>query len=279
MRVGFAAAGLLAHTAFLFFQGQLELNATGVWLSNWFGWCLAVAWVLVVAYLWISIRQPKSVFGIFLIPVVMVLIATGTVFGSENQFSVSQSKTIWNSVHGVALLLGTAVVALGFAFGMAYIFQANRLKNKTPQSKFFKLPSLEWLQKSCEVALIISTILLALGLISGIAINLIRQSDGPREAVGTIAWSDPVVWSSAILFLWLLTVSIFNVCYQPARQGRKVAYLVMTSFLFLVLELVIVWWVGHAGNTLLDNQNAIRFDRNPSIEIIQQPSTKWEDLA
>ena len=143
--------------------------------------------------------------------------------------------------------MGTAVVALGFVFGIVYLLQASRLKRKIPQSKFFRLPSLEWLQRSSEVSLVMSTILLAIGLVSGIAINLIqRAASGETGAVGTIAWSSPVVWSSAILFLWLLIVSIFNVCYRPARHGRKVAYLVVTSFLFLVLELGIVWWTGHA---------------------------------
>jgi len=256
VRVGFAAAGLFAHTVYLIMQGRLELNSTGIWLGSWFGWCLAAAWLLMAAYLWISIRQSKSVFGLFLIPVVMILIGTSTLFANEQPFSVAHAKTVWSSIHGSALLLGTAVVTLGFAFGVAYLFQANRLKNKTPHSKLFRLPSLEWLQKSCENSLVVSTILLAVGLVSGIAINLIRQVSNNTQAVGTISWSDPVVWSSAILFLWLLTVLIFNFCYQPARQGRKIAYLVVTSFLFLVLELGIVWWAGHAVSSSLGVSNS-----------------------
>jgi ABC-type uncharacterized transport system permease subunit len=214
-----------------------------------------------------------------LIPIVMVLIAAGTQFGSDHQFSVSRAKTIWNMVHGSALLLGTAVVALGFVFGVVYLLQANRLKSKTPHSKLFRLPSLEWLQKSSERALVASAILLAIGLVSGIAINLIQQSGGKQDAVGTVAWSDPVVWSSAILFLWLLAVSIFNFCYQPARQGRKVAYLVMTSFLFLVLELVIVWWTGHAIRTEPKRaETAIEF-RAPSSLRRDKTAATWEDSA
>jgi ABC-type uncharacterized transport system permease subunit len=272
VRVGFAAAGLFAHTVYLFLQGQLELNATGIWLGSWFGWCLAAAWILMVAYLWISIRQSKSVFGLFLMPVVMILIATGTLFADEKPFSVDRAKSVWNMVHGSALLLGTAVVALGFAFGVAYLVQARRLKKKMPHSNLFRLPSLEWLQKSSEQALIASTVLLAVGLISGIAINLIRQK-ATAESVGTVAWSDPVVWSSAILFLWLLTVSIFNFCYKPSRQGRKVAYLVMTSFLFLVLELAIVWWAGHAVSPVDDLA-----DLKQSLNKIANISDDWQTL-
>lgn len=255
-----AAAGLFAHTVYLVLQGKLELDSTGIWLGSWFGWCLAASWILAAAYIWILIRQPKSVFGLFLIPVIMILIGLGIYFGSENQFTASRAKTIWNMVHGSALLLGTAVVALGFVFGVVYLIQSNRLKQKIPQSKHFRLPSLEWLQHSCESSLVGSTILLAIGLISGIAINLInRRGAADIDETGFIAWSDPVIWSSGILFLWLLAVSIFNFCYQPARIGRKVAYLVVTSFLFLVIELGIVWWVGHAVEDSSTPERAVKW--------------------
>jgi ABC-type uncharacterized transport system permease subunit len=249
VRVGFATAGLFAHTVYLVVQGKLELDSGGIWLSSWFGWCLAAAWILAAAYLWISIRQSKSVMGLFLMPVILVLIGAGIQFGSEDQFSVGRAKTIWNMVHGSSLLLGTAIVALGFVFGIVYLLQANRLKKKVHQSRNFRLPSLEWLQRSCEFSLVASTILLAVGLVSGIALNLINQVVDVEQSFyppGTIAWSDPVVWSSGVLFAWLLIVSIFNAFYRPSRRGRKVAYLVVTSFVFLVLELVIVWWAGHA---------------------------------
>lgn len=269
IRIGFTAAGIFAHVVYLIRQFQLELDSTGIWLGSWSSWCLTASCVVAAAYLWISIRQPKSVIGLFLIPVAMALIAAGIRLGSENQFSVGRAKTVWNSIHGSALLLGTAVVALGFVFGLVYVVQASRLKRKLPQSRHFRLPSLEWLQRSGEYSLVVSTILLAVGLISGIAINLIRQKSGVSDSAGAIAWTDPVVWSSGILFSWLLAVSVFNFCYQPARQGRKVAYLVMTSFVFLVLELAIVWWVGHATSDPANVKSETRLiDSDPKADAL-----------
>jgi hypothetical protein len=46
-----------------------------------------------------------------------------------------------------------------------------------------------------------------------------------------------VIWTSSLLLAWLATAAIFGVVYRPARQGRKVAYLTVASFLFLVLAL------------------------------------------
>lgn len=246
--LGFAVAGLFAHTVYLIWQGLLEVDASGIWLSNWKAWCFAASWLMAAAYLWVSSRKSESVVGIFLLPVVLFLIVAGIVLRNSASFSVGEAKSSWNMVHGYSLMLGTVSVALGFVFGLIYLIQADRLKRKKPQSRLFRLPSLEWLQVSSERSLLSSTLLLALGFVSGVAINLINQRS-VAGAAGTIAWTDPVVWSSAILFIWMSMICIFNAVYQPAKQGSKVAYLVVSSFLFLVFELAIVWIAGHAEHS------------------------------
>jgi hypothetical protein len=39
------------------------------------------------------------------------------------------------------------------------------------------------------------------------------------------------------MFAWLATAAIFNMFYRPSRRGRKVAYLTLVGFGFLVLSL------------------------------------------
>jgi len=247
IRIGFMAAGLFAHVVYLVMQNRLEFNASGVWMGSWFDWCLAAALLLATAYLWIAFRQSQSVIGLFLLPLILALIFVGYQFDDQARFSTNQARSVWNMVHGCSLLLGTAAVALGFVFGIVYLIQSRRLKARSIPSKFFRLPSLEWLQRSCERSLTVSVAMLGVGFISGIAINLINRPTGEDvSSMGTIAWSDPVIWSSSILFGWLLVSLIVNRFYRPERQGRKVAYIVVTCALFLMLELGIVWWSGHA---------------------------------
>ena len=244
VKLGFAVAGLIAHTAFLLIHGGLHFDVQGLWLGNWYGWCLATSWLLAVSYLWIKLRQRETILGLFLLPIVLGLIGMAIQFGPSHQFSASHARTIWNMIHGIALLVGTAVVALGCVFGGLYLWQAYRLKHKTASAGSVRLPSLEWLQHASERALIASASLLGIGLIAGIGINQTSVSAATGEP--SVAWTNPVIWSSGILFAWLLASTLFNLFYQPARQGRKVAYLVITSFLFLILELGVVWWAGHA---------------------------------
>jgi hypothetical protein len=58
-------------------------------------------------------------------------------------------------------------------------------------------------------------------------------------------WTDPVVVSLAAMMLWLVAAEVFRLVYPAARQGRKVAYLTLASFVFLVIALT--------SFTLLDN--------------------------
>jgi ABC-type uncharacterized transport system permease subunit len=145
-------------------------------------------------------------------------------------------------MHGFALLAGTTAVALGFTTGLMYLIQSYRLKHRLPPRKGFRLPSLEWLQDFNRESILVSTCLLGVGFASGVILNLI----GPAEQGLAIAWTDPVVVSSGCLFAWLVAASVFEFCYEPARQGTKVAYLTLASFVFLGLALFFVLFGNHA---------------------------------
>ncbi len=151
-------------------------------------------------------------------------------------FARAQALSYWGIVHGIMLMLGTVAAALGFAAGIMYLLQSYRLKHKLLPRPGFRLPTLEWLQKLNRRSLLLSTFLLGLGLLAGLALNLIRQSSSD----GTVSWTDPVVISSGVLFLWLAIATLFESLYKPAREGRKVAYITLASFVFLGLVLCLV---------------------------------------
>ncbi len=235
-------AGIFAHAVYLIHQ-ELVIGSSGVFVGGWTGWFLGSALLLMVAYLWALFRQGDSVLGLFILPLVLVSVAVGSWPGNSNSFSVSDTKTVWNAIHGISLLLSTAIIGLGFLFGFMYLVQSRRLKRN--QILLVRLPSLEWLQKSAEKSLLVSAVLLTVGLISGFAINLVNRLGGN----GLIAWHDPVVWSSAILLTWLLIALVTNLLFRKDREGRKVSYLVMFCFVFLLIEIGIVWVSGHVNRS------------------------------
>jgi hypothetical protein len=75
--------------------------------------------------------------------------------------------------------------------------------------------------------------MLGIGLLTGSILNLIATPPGS----GRMPWHDPIVLSTLVTFLCLLVAVMFASLYHPGRQGRKVAYLTVVSFLFLLLAL------------------------------------------
>ena len=58
-----------------------------------------------------------------------------------------------------------------------------------------------------------------------------------ESGAARLPWHDPVVLSTLLLLFWLLAAVLVSALYRPARQGRKVAYLTLVSFVFLALVL------------------------------------------
>jgi hypothetical protein len=226
--LGFGTAGLLAHTLYLWNRAS---DSGGVPFSSWHLWFLLAAWLLSAVYLGLAASRPQAPIGIFILPVVLALILAAQLSDPQASFRREEARTIWESVHGVALLLGTVATALGFVAGLMYLVQSYRLKHKLLPRPGFRLPSLEWLQTINKQTLYVTAILVAIGLFAGVVLNVIR---------GGIEWTDTLIVSSGGLLAWLFVATLFELLYKPAQQGRKVAYLTIANFVFLVAVLWIV---------------------------------------
>jgi ABC-type uncharacterized transport system permease subunit len=240
LMLGFVLAGLLAHTLYLGYR-VVEYSATP--LSSSFDWCLVAAWLLVAAYLYLAFYYPRAPLGLYMLPLAVALVVAAA-FADPRPIAAGEASRAWGAVHGIALLVGTLAVMVGFAAGLMYLVQSYRLKHKRPPAPGFRLPSLEWLEKVNSRVIILSALLVGVGFVAGIILNLLERGGG-----GALPWSDPVIWSSALMFAWLATAAAFNVVYRPARRGRKVAYLTVVSFGFLVVALSMFLLVdsGHGG--------------------------------
>ena len=228
--LGFAGAGLVAQSAFLYHRA---VAAGGSPLSSNQDWYLLAAWVLVVIYLFLVYHHPKAPFGLILLPLALCLIAVAVWFADSRPFAPERAAKVWRVIHGTSLLLGTVAVLIGFAAGLMYIGQARRLKHKLTSLRGLRLPSLEWLQRTNHRAVLVSMLMLAVGVVSGMILNVINA----RAKEVPIPWYDPVVLSTLAMFGWLLVAATVGALYRPAREGRKVAYLTLVSFVFLLIVL------------------------------------------
>jgi hypothetical protein len=167
------------------------------------------------------------------LPIVLALIGLAK-FADRQPFPRSSAGQIWGMIHGLFLLAGHVAVAVGFVAGVMYLIQSYRLKHKVPAAAGpIRLPSLEWLEAANSRAILISVLMVGVGFASGIVLNMVLH----ERKIDQVPWSDPVIWRTAVLFGWLFAAAIFSALYRPARSGRKVAYLTVTSFAVLAASI------------------------------------------
>ena len=231
--------GLFAHTVYLSTLTQQELQEHGRDAVGHAGttgaWWRPGSWR--PRYLGLAVRRPANTVGIFLLPLVLALIGTGHAVRQLPPVRPRQAMSYWGIVHGVMLMLGTVAAALGFAAGIMYLLQSYRLKHKLPPRPGFRLPTLEWLQQRqspLAPAVDVSAGLGPAGRTGPERDSTVRpRRDGFLDGSGR-----PLV--RVCCSLWLAIAMLFESLYKPAREGRKVAYITLASFVFLGLVLCLV---------------------------------------
>jgi ABC-type uncharacterized transport system permease subunit len=227
---GWAVAGLVAHSIFLYNQA---VSSAGAPLSSWRDWFLVAAWFLMIVYLYLVHYHPQNMLGVFLVPLVLGLIGMAWFVVGAEPFARQPASRVWGGIHGTSIGLAAAAMLFGFAVGLMYLRQDHRLKHKIPPDKGLKLPSLEWLQHAAIRSMVASTVLVGVGVLTGMILNAIDR----RQPEDRLRWFDPLVLGTTLMFVWLLFAVHVSYLLRRARRGRIVAYLAVLSFLILVIVL------------------------------------------
>jgi ABC-type transport system involved in cytochrome c biogenesis permease subunit len=237
--VGFAAAGVVAHSAFLLWRAASE---AAVPLSSPFDWYLLAAWVLAAGSLSLTLANPRTPIGLFILPVVLALIGAATL-SSREPFPQSPATQVWGVIHGSFNLAASLAVAVGAIAGVMWLFQAGRLARKQAPMRGFRMPSLERLFDTTVHAMAVAAWTAVAGFSSGIILNAVNRQRGLLE---TVPWTDPVVLRMAMLVSWLVVAAVIARAVQRRPGGaRMIVWLSLVSF--AVLTGSILW--GIFGDT------------------------------
>jgi ABC-type uncharacterized transport system permease subunit len=213
-----AGAGLLAHTIYLY-ANQPPLILPSSWL-------LFVAWVLAVFYLCGAVHHRRLSWGVFVLPLVVSLVTLGWLSGkppSDERGLWQPSDRPWGPVHAVLILLATVGVCVGFLASLMYLFQAHRLRTKTPPGRGLRLLSLERLEAMNRRAIVLAFPLLTAGMLTGVLLMLNSE---------IVSWTDPRVLGT--LVLWASFVLLLFLRYGRHARGRPVALMTIAAFLMLL---------------------------------------------
>jgi ABC-type transport system involved in cytochrome c biogenesis permease subunit len=233
--LGFAAAGLVAHTLFLIWRAASE---SSVPLSSPFDWYLLAAWLLAAGHLWLALANPRTPVGLFVLPVVLMLVGAAHL-SSRAPFPQSPATQVWGVIHGMFNLAASVAVMLGAVAGCMWLIQASRLARKQAPLQGFRMPSLERLASVTARTPGVAAWTAAAGFVSGIVLNAVNRQRGLLE---TVPWNDPVVLRMAAVVIWLVVADgLVHAVRRRPDGSRAAAWLSLASL--AVLSGSMLWGV------------------------------------
>jgi ABC-type transport system involved in cytochrome c biogenesis permease subunit len=219
----FGVAGLVAHTIFLIRHQPNPASA--------YGSLLLVAWVLAVFYLYGSLHHRSAAWGLFVLPVVLILVWLSFAFyrDAESTGNWIDGEHVWGAVHGILVLAASVGITVGFLASVMYLVQAHRLRMKRNPLGGLRLLNLERLETMNRRAINWAFPLLTVGLLLGVL--RVPGAESP-----SMSWTDPKVLST--VGLWLVGMLLVILRYGAHRSPRRLAYLTIAAFGLMLVTLI-----------------------------------------
>ncbi|MGD9856141.1 MAG: hypothetical protein AB7U20_14450, partial [Planctomycetaceae bacterium] len=108
--IGFTAAGFTAHMAYLFSRaGAADLPPL---LSSTHDWLLVLAFLAVVMYLFVGVLDRSLGFGLFLLPIVLLLVGASRFVDRSTNPQLSAVRG-WGMLHASRWVRGATGVVVG----------------------------------------------------------------------------------------------------------------------------------------------------------------------
>jgi ABC-type transport system involved in cytochrome c biogenesis permease subunit len=219
-------AGLVFQLAYLVYQPWSLKTAAGS--------LLFLAFILAIFALYGSLHHQRVAWGLFVLPLVLVLVLLAWLKVPDQAASGSywewlQGPRFWGMTHGILVLLALVGVCVGFLASVMYFVQMGRLRSKSSPLAGVKLMSLERLEAMNRRAILWAFPLLTLGLIVGLALMV-------HEADGSAGWLSPKILSA--LALWIVFAILLYLRYGAHVRGRRLALLTIVAFAVMMIAVL-----------------------------------------
>ena len=216
-------AGWVCHTVALVVRGVELQRPPLVTLPEVVS---VVIWAAVLLELWAERQYQVKVLGAFVLPVILMLgLALPT--GLRALVSEPRIRSAWIWVHVALALVGLAALVLNFAGAVMYLLQERQLKHKRPGTVYYRLPSLETLDRFTFRTLTLGFQFLTAGLLLGVL--------WAGSAWGSVFVFDPIAFLS--FGMWIVYAATLSGRAIGAWRGRRAAYFAIAGFCALLLTL------------------------------------------
>ena len=183
--------------------------------------------LLASAFLALAVRYKTVSFGVFLLPVAMLMTLTPAFRPGTERMAYPDLPMGWLFLHVALLLAAYAALLVSLAASMLYLIQERGLKQKrigTVRGTKGWLPSLETTDQIALRSLLWGLPCMTAGLLIGSVVAL--------QTVGPAFFADPkVLLSIAMWFAYMLMIFIRR---HSGLRGRRAVYLSSFAFLFVL---------------------------------------------
>jgi cytochrome c-type biogenesis protein CcsB len=216
-------AGWICHTAALAVRGaelgRVPLGTVPEVVS-------VVIWAAVLLELWAERRFGMPALAAFVLPVALML---GLALPTElRALALSPGvRNAWIWAHVVLALVGLAALVLNFAGAMMYLLQERQLRGKHPGALYYRLPSLDTLDRLSVRTLSFGFPFLTAGLLLGVV--WAGTSWGGLRAGDPLAVLSPVAW--------VVYAATLSGRMTGRWRARRAAYFAVAGFCVLLVTL------------------------------------------
>ena len=208
--------GFVCHTAFLLstsLWNLFPLNPVQKYINF-------SAWLIVALYILVEHRYQLKALGSFMVPMALFIYLSSIVSPRQEEGVLSSLQHFWLAIHIAFAILGNATFVLAFCVGVMYIILENQLKGKRLGRLYYRLPSLEMLDKLNFVALAAGVPLLTLGIVTA--------SIWARYTKGAFWDWEERTWP--LVFTWCIYAALFLGRIYAGWRGRRAAFLAIIGF-------------------------------------------------
>ncbi|MDI6689337.1 MAG: cytochrome c biogenesis protein CcsA [Actinomycetota bacterium] len=231
LATGMTINGWVVHTASLIFRGLASGHLPG---ATAYESLSAVAWLVIMAYLFVEYFSKSKVLGIFITAIncVFLVKAWGHYQPPGPRLSILRSSLV--DVHFMLIFIASAAFTVAAGCGLLYLLQEWQMKGRRPNILFRRLPSLEVLDDVGYRAVLAGFLFFTLCVATG-AIQA-------RQVWGTI-W-DPIVVASAVS--WSIYAFYLLLRAAAGWMGKRAAILAIIGFLCVMsIRFAIVPYVSY----------------------------------
>ncbi|MGD2268864.1 MAG: c-type cytochrome biogenesis protein CcsB [Desulfobacterales bacterium] len=229
-------AGFLFHSAKIVYDfvesGHIPVRNLHETLS-------VAGWVAAGFFLIFQYKYKLRVLGIYAAPLIAVVMLAVSQVPNQPVQAQSIFKSFWLFSHVIAIFVGEAAFALACGIAVLYILQENAIKTKKPGFFFRRLPSLEMLDNTGYVCIVVGFTMVTFGLITGFVYA--------KTLWGKFwSWDPKEVWSG---ITWLFYAALLHERLTAGWRGKKAAVMAIIGFAVVLFTFFGVNFLlkGHHG--------------------------------